>query len=252
MKTKIYIYLIVFLAFLPISLLSTNDALSVKDTLKIQYDTTEIIPVKFNAAHIDSYKSDKDFDYTENKIKSTFWTKVKRWFYNILFAIFKWLFGQKKAVGYLSKFIKIIPYLGLAALIFLIVHFMFNINFRKYFTDKNAEAEVNYGEDEEIIRKKDIDAMLQDAIEKGNYRLALRYFYLKLLKRLEKNNIIKWEPQKTNFEYQKEIKNKDYNNKFNKFTLWYDYIWYGKYPLSQKEFGVMSKELDSFIKNLDK
>ncbi len=246
MKTKIHRYILVLLVFLPFTMNANADSLTVR------YDSTEIIPLKFNTGHINKYKSDKAFDYNEYKYQSKFWTKVKRWIYNVLYAIFKWLFGQKKAVGYLSKFIKIIPYLGLAALIFIIIRFLFVSNFIRYFRDNDAEAKVSYGEDEEIIRKKDIDTLLKDAIEKENFRLALRYYYLMLLKKLEKNNIIKWEPQKTNFEYLKEIKHKEFKDKFKLFTKWYDYIWYGKYPLNSFEFSTISGQFDSFFKNLNK
>ncbi len=223
------------------------------DTLVVRYDSTgTIMPISFDKNHIEKYKKDKAFDYNEYKYKNKFWTKVKRWIYNFFLKIFKWLFGQKKAGPYLRIFTKIAPYIGLAALIFVIIRFLFNTNFRKLLSDNDSEAEVIYGEDEEIIRNKDINALLKEAAEKGNYRLALRYYYLKLLKKLEANDIIKWEPQKTNYEYLREIKKQDYNDKFKRFTLWYDYIWYGKYPLNNLEFSAMSEELEDFFKRLAK
>ena len=231
---------------LPFSMVSSPD------TLALNYDSTVVKPLTFDKTHIQKYKSDKAFDYTEHKIKNTFWTKVKRWIYDILLSFFKWIFGHKKASGYLSKFIKYIPYISLGILIIVVVKYLFNANFIQLFTDDNAKSEVIYGEDEEIIRKKDIDSLLKDAIDKENYRLAIRFYFLKLLKKLEDNKVIKWESQKTNYEYLKSIKHKEYKDRFKVFTLWYDYIWYGKYPLNHIEFSNMSKEFDSFFKKLAK
>ena len=234
------------MSVLPVSLMAGADSLSIK------YDSSEIKPLRFDADHLIKYRTDKAFDYTEFEYKNTFWTKIKRWAYNILLTIFKWLFGQKKATVHLNNFMRIIPYLLLAVLIFLIVRFLFKKYFVKYFGNSIAEARFTYGEDEEIIRKKDINTLLKEAVEKENYRMAMRYYYLKLLKKLEENNIIKWEPQKTNFEYLLEIKQKEYVDKFRRFTLWYDYIWYGKYPLGSSEFSVISREFESFLKSLIK
>ncbi len=231
---------------MPVSLLAKTD------TLTIKYDSSEVAPLTFDQSRLQDYKSDKAFDYKEKMVKNTFWIKVKQWIYNVFLRIFKWLFGHKKAAGYLEKFMKIMPYIGFAVLIFLIIRFLFMANLIKYFGGNDGEAEVDYGEDEEIIRKKNIDNLIKEAVEKEDYRLALRYYFLKLLRKLENNDIIKWESQKTNFDYLNEIKQKEQHSKFKRFTLWYDYIWYGKYPLDYLEFNEMSKEFNSFFNKLTK
>jgi len=246
LKNRVYILFFILLAILPVSLSAKAD------TLAIKYDSSEIIPMTFDQNHLQDYKSDKAFDYKEKVIKNTFWTKIKQWLYDIFLRIFKWIFGHEKAVSYLSKFNEIIPYIGLAALLFFVIRFLFRANLIKYFGGNDADAEVNYDEDEDIIRKKNIDNLIKEAIEIEDYRLALRYYFLKLLKKLENNGIIKWESQKTNFDYLNEIKQKEQHSKFKRFTLWYDYIWYGKYPLNHIEFNEMSKEFNSFFNKLTK
>lgn len=244
MKNRIIIYIVLIVFFAPFNLLASADSLT------IRYDSSSIKVLDINSINIDTYKSDKAFDYKEYKFKNSIWQKFKKWIYNILLKIFEWLFGQKKSISYLSTFIKIFSYLGLGALIYLIVRFLFNANFIKYFREHGEEAEVKYGEDEEIIRKKDIDQLLKNAIDNSDYRLGLRFYFLKLLKTLEAKKVIKWEPQKTNFDYLKEIKQDVYNDTFKRFTYWYDYIWYGNYPLTSLEFTAISKEFEAFFKKL--
>jgi len=223
------------------------------DTFSIKYDSSSVItPLKIDQEHINKYKNDSDFDYTEYKYENSTWKKIKRWFYNLFLRLFKWIFGQKKAAGLLDKFFSVIPYFAIGVLAYLLIRFLIRVNFKEYFAQNTDEAEVKYGEDEEIIRNKDISTLLKNAEDNGNYRLALRYYFLKLLKELEKNKIIKWEPQKTNFEYLKEIRKRDYKDRFKKFNFWYDYIWYGKYPLDKQEFDLISKDFNSFLESVER
>jgi integrase len=74
-------------------------------------------------------------------------------------------------------------------------------------------------EDEEIIQSMDIKSLITNALKDENYRLAIRYHYLYILQQLELKKIIDWELQKTNHDYQREIKDKQ----LDPFTL--DDVW---------------------------
>ena len=71
---------------------------------------------------------------------------------------------------------------------------------------------------------------------------------MKLLKAFEESDKIEWEHQKTNYEYYNEIKDQSLKQRFQQFTLWYDYIWYGKFKINIDEFNQIAKEFDLFFK----
>ena len=91
------------------------------------------------------------------------------------------------------------------------------------------------------------DTLLTNAINNGNYRLATRFHYLSLLKKLSQKELIKYDKDKTNTEYQFELKNKELRAKFSYLAYIYDYVWYGEFPVDQLKFGVIENKYKSFI-----
>jgi hypothetical protein len=77
--------------------------------------------------------------------------------------------------------------------------------------------------------------------------LAVRYYYLLLLKNLTDVNLIEYEFDKTNNDYLKEITSKAINQNFEKATLLYDYIWYGNFSVSENDFY----KAQQVFKNID-
>ena len=57
-------------------------------------------------------------------------------------------------------------------------------------------------------------ALISEAESNNNYRLAIRYYYLWLLKGLSEKEIIDYDPEKTNSDYQYEIKTPEISEQF--------------------------------------
>lgn len=112
-------------------------------------------------------------------------------------------------------------------------------------TNQHAGAEV---EEEVITTESDFDALINQALQNGNYRQAVRYQYLKTLHNLAGKNFIELAPDKTNFQYVGEIKNREYQNDFAALTLNYEYVWYGEFAI---EKNIYQKIEMNFI-NLNK
>ena len=113
-------------------------------------------------------------------------------------------------------------------------------------------AKVHLDDEEEIIQNADIPSLINTAIENGQYRMAVRYYYLQALKELDLKNFIEFEAQKTNNDYISEITNEQLNRLFRKGTRVYNFIWYGDFQVSKEDFLLAEKgfsELNSTIKN---
>ena len=95
---------------------------------------------------------------------------------------------------------------------------------------------LNLSDDEALIRDKDLSKLIQEAISKGNYKLAVRYYYLLLLKNLSEKELISWQQEKTNEDYIKELSNNKLNTDFEKLTYLYDYVWYGEFIIDKEKF----------------
>lgn len=101
---------------------------------------------------------------------------------------------------------------------------------------------------EENIHQMDFKQLTEDTKKSGDYKLAVRYYYLWLLKKLSNNDIIDWHWDKTNRDYLYEIKNSTLKKDFEYLSYVYDYSWYGDFPLDEAAFVKAEK---AFIKTLN-
>ena len=102
---------------------------------------------------------------------------------------------------------------------------------------KNREHSVILSEEENIIKNEDIQQLIKEAVAQKNYRLAIRYYYLGILKLLTEKDFIEWQLQKTNSDYLAEINNDDIKLNFSKITWLYDYIWYGDFAIDENGYS---------------
>ncbi|WP_339713237.1 DUF4129 domain-containing protein [uncultured Kriegella sp.] len=215
---------------------------------EIQYDNSSLTIQKIEAADLEAYQNDPDFNYEILKTDATWWNDFKTWAGNLLLQFFEWLFGVEKAAGFLLSFFKWIPYILLGVLIFILIKFFLNINATGMQRAKNNQGLVSLSEEEHIIKNEDIQQLIKKALEGQNYRLAVRYYYLYILQLMSEQELIAWEPQKTNDDYLKEIKRQELKLPFGKITRLYTYIWYGNFDID--EIGY--KRAETFFSSLQK
>ena len=82
---------------------------------------------------------------------------------------------------------------------------------------------------------------MKEAIKNAQFRLAVRYYYLNELRKLDELNIISYEYQKTNRDYYEEIKDEKIRQHFFEITKLYEFIWYGSFKVSEKDFWLAEK-----------
>ncbi len=159
-------------------------------------------------------------------------------------------FNAKTATIFLSFMATIFPYLIGLIVVFIIIKTFINTEsgFWKFGKSVKKPSKKLVYEDDENIDETNFDKLLNKAIQNGNYRLATRYYYLSSLKQLSQKELIKYDKDKTNTEYQFELKNKELRKKFSYLAYIYDYVWYGEFPVDQVKFSVIETEYKSFIK----
>lgn len=100
----------------------------------------------------------------------------------------------------------------------------------------------------ENIHQIHFESELEKAIRLKNFRLALRIMYLETLKKLTDKNIINWQPEKTNWDYVREINNPQLKKPFTEITNAYDYAWYGEFSIDEPLFRIMQEKMNGFRK----
>ena len=200
------------------------------------------VPLKFDKDKISSYKKDPNFDYTERIEKENWWTRFKRWAGIQWQRLMERLFGGFEASPILLLFLKALPYILLALLLGLIIYLFSKLLPASYFYGNEEGPKIILNEDEKIIRKKDIKLLIENAISKGNYRLAVRYHFLYMLQQLTHRGLIDYDSSKTDEDYLQELLQPEIQEQFKKLNRIYDFVWYGRFETGSENFEKIRKD----------
>ena len=105
-------------------------------------------------------------------------------------------------------------------------------------------------EEEDISDPSAYDTLISQAVANKNYRLAIRYSYLKTLQMLAGSGLLQFSADKTNYQYVNELHGKPYQNDFASITLNYEYVWYGKFEIGEDVYARLFKDYKSFHQKL--
>ncbi|TWI85470.1 uncharacterized protein DUF4129 [Lacibacter cauensis] len=108
---------------------------------------------------------------------------------------------------------------------------------------KNKSVEI---EEEQLTDEAYIDQQLKQAVQEQNYRLAIRYLYLQTLNGLSQRNWLHLSPDKTNYQYVRELAKPQLRNAFSRVTLHYEYAWYGDFAIDAMVYQQVKNDFDLF------
>jgi hypothetical protein len=85
----------------------------------------------------------------------------------------------------------------------------------------------------------DLERFIQQALQQGDYALAVRLYYLAILKELSLRKLIAWKKDKTNRQYLQELQASPLAGAFRETTLIFERVWYGNRPLGEGEYRLI-------------
>ncbi len=94
------------------------------------------------------------------------------------------------------------------------------------------------------------NTLIKDAEQEKDFNLSTRYLYLQTLRRLGDRELIRFSADKTNYAYLKELAGRPYRQEFASLTLNYEYVWYGKFIISENRYMQLKEEFISFNKKM--
>ena len=216
----------------------------------VLYDTSKVEKKTITKEHLKTYKTDKDFNYTETKKEDNFLDKAIRWFKDLLKQFWESIFGVGTATGFLFFIFNVAPYVVLAILLFFLIRFFLKVNSNNLIAKAKNNNQIIFSEEEQIIKNENIEALIDDAVTNKNYRLAIRYYYLLILKQLTETKHIDWQPQKTNKDYIQELQPTLFQKEFKDITQIYDYVWYGEFKVDAPKFEDLKQAFQNLNKNI--
>lgn len=122
--------------------------------------------------------------------------------------------------------------------------------FGSFLQGNTKQAGFNFSDMEEDISQVDFDARARKARQGGDFRLAVRWLYLRQLFLLNEHGRISWQPYKTNMDYASELSASPLLQPFRELSRLYEYVWYGDYPIDEESFVKAEAEFIQFEKQI--
>lgn len=188
----------------------------------------------FDGYLAERYASDDALNYERN-INKSFFQRLKE----MISAWIRKLFGipDVSSINNLSdKILDIVLVVIFLVALYIVVRLFMNHRGRWFFEKKNKTVAVTLSNVEEHIHEANFEALLSEAEQQGDTRQSVRLLYLWVLRSYTDNNIIRWNPDKTNIDYFSEIKDKILQEQFRYLSYLYNYIWYGGFSINDSEY----------------
>ena len=105
---------------------------------------------------------------------------------------------------------------------------------------------------ESNLHEADVESFLDKAIRQENYRLAIRLYYLAIIKKLSEKGYIHWKKEKTNGHYLREMRqNKHPETKsFRDVTRVFERVWYSTMPFDGGQFKEVRLGFNELLQTL--
>tara|TARA_B110000967_G_scaffold3181_1_gene3265 strand:+ start:708 stop:1412 length:705 start_codon:yes stop_codon:yes gene_type:complete len=101
---------------------------------------------------------------------------------------------------------------------------------------------------EENLFDNDLEKYIHEAKLEGDYKLAIRFSFIYIIRLLDENGIIKWRKQKTNYDYLKELEGNPFKDSFNYCKLIFENLWYGSTSFSN---SALIRTLDLYTGHIN-
>lgn len=192
-------------------------------------DTTKLVAKKFAMEKITQLKSDKDFDYKEPPtMAESIWDRFWQWIGRFINTLFEGATSTNwgRVLVYAAAFV------GFMIILLMILR----VNAFRILYSGADRGTITTNVFHENIHEMDFDGLIQEAIVQQKYREGIRLIFLHSLKLLTDKQFIHWQAGKTNHDYVDEISSGELKTNFNELSFYFDYAWYGNFPIKEEAF----------------
>lgn len=228
--------------------LARQDILPSEDSVSTELDSLGVAyhqAWSFETGYEEIYLAQEKYVYEEIQQEKNWLQRAKLWFNNAWKSFLESIWDGVLLSGFWKIFFQLAPYILLLALMGLLVWLAMKYSSGDGKDLKNHLSSMSA--DEILIKNEDLKALSEEAARNQDFRLALRYRYLLVLRHLIDRKLILWKSSKTNYDYQRELQQTPFLDSFTEVTRIYNFVWYGHLDLDAKTYG----ELEQAFNHLD-
>ena len=221
-----------------------SSAIYTESDIQIDSDTIEskTFPENFQKKY-----TDPDFVYKQKTPEKNAWDRFKQWLANVFRNLFSFT-SDETSMNFVAILLKVLAVIIVVIVIYLIAKALINKEGQWIFGKNANKKTIHYSDIEKNIHLLDFEKLISESIESGEKRIAVRYYYLWLLKVMAQNNYIKWDIEKTNSDYLYEIQSPVHKEEFTYLSYLYNYIWYGEFEIDESTFKKAENRFKNSIK----
>ncbi|TXF76311.1 DUF4129 domain-containing protein [Chryseobacterium sp.] len=208
--------------------------------------TTEntVFPKQFKEKFRSQYRG-AEFDYTTIKPRESFIEKIKKFIRKIVEAIFGNI-DPGKTVSLTENIIRFFAVIIIGFVLYFLVRFLIGKNGNYFFRKKKGKIKIDDRDLHENIHEINFPETIDSFERQKDYRSAVRYRFLSVLKMLADKKLIAWNPEKTNKDYAEELKDIRIKNDFRDLVYIFDYVWYGEFVIDEVNYNYFKEQFQNF------
>ncbi|WP_250253646.1 DUF4129 domain-containing protein [Chryseobacterium sp. Marseille-Q3244] len=203
-----------------------------------------VYPKEFKKNIPSRYKGN-EFDYSVSKPRESFWQKLLK----KIDRIFRSIFGEtvfEKSSQLTVALVRLFAIILVGFLLYFIIKYILGKDGSFIFGKKNKKLNLNVEELHENIHEINFPESIAKFEHAGDYRSAVRYQFLFILKKLSDKKLIAWNPEKTNKDYVSELKATQLKNEFFDLSYIFDYVWYGEFNIDEQSYQRFKNQYQAF------
>lgn len=202
---------------------------------------------RFRNGFEDDYKGPA-YQYEPRKAEKSLWERFVGWLER---KVGDWFDVEDAATT-----VSIVKWIGrgllilaVLAIVYLVAQLLLNKQGRWIFGRDNT-ALIHIEDAVLSMQPEDFERRIAEAVAQGDHRVAIRYYYLLLLRAMTRRGLIEFDKEKTNSDYRYEIRDAQLAERFGYLSYLYDYIWYGQFETDEALFARTQADFQSTIASL--
>ncbi|HCN49233.1 MAG TPA: DUF4129 domain-containing protein [Chryseobacterium sp.] len=212
--------------------------------MKTPVSENTVYPKQFKENIPSRYKGN-EFDYSVSKPRESFGQKLMRKIEQLIRSIF----GETaftKSAEFTVILIRLFAIILVGFLLYFIIKYILGKDGTFIFGKKNKKLNLNVEELHENIHEINFPESIAKFEFAQDYRSAVRYQFLFILKKLSDKKLISWNPEKTNKDYAAELKAAHLKNEFFDLSYIFDNVWYGEFNIEEQSYQKFKNKYQAF------
>lgn len=257
MRFKISIFLLHFLIlgfsqemppppYAEIDSLIVNSNYSSADSILNKNPASEntVYPKNFDEKFQSKYQGE-DYNYTTVQPRQSLWDKIKKRIIRLLESILGKI-DPSKSANYADNILRLFAIILGGFILYFIIKIFINKKGNFFFSKRNRKLNIPDQNLQENIHEINFPESIAKFELQKDYRSAIRYHFLLILKKLSDQKVINWNPEKTNKDYLSEIKRNDLQEKFKELIYIFDNVWYGEFVITEEKYHQFKQKFVNF------